>query len=207
MAHGFSKEKLKTVESQLSDASQEQDPTCNGMARHGCVFGRCTDDVQRLLEEFAAYTLAIAKAEVGGMQIRMLYNCVLVSHKFLGILWEPLCLGHAEAKTPQLGAKASRRTGRTELHNAVCSGDEDYVQQLLKNRASVDAMDGSGRTPLHLAASELSEPVKIIELLLEARARTEAEDLSGPEPSFTPLNLACDSKCKEAVAVLQSAAP
>ena len=39
-----------------------------------------------------------------------------------------------------------------------------------------------GRTPLHLAASELSEPVKIIELLLEARARTEAEDLSGLEP-------------------------
>ena len=34
--------------------------------------------------------------------------------------------------------------GRTELHNAVCSGDEDYVQQLLKNRASVDATDGSG---------------------------------------------------------------
>jgi hypothetical protein len=26
----------------------------------------------------------MAKAEVGGMQIRMLYKCVLVSHKFLG---------------------------------------------------------------------------------------------------------------------------
>ena len=26
----------------------------------------------------------------------------------------------------------------------MCSGDEDYVQQLLKNRASVDATDGSG---------------------------------------------------------------
>ena len=34
--------------------------------------------------------------------------------------------------------------GRTELHNAVCSGDKNYVQQLLKNRASVDATDGSG---------------------------------------------------------------
>jgi hypothetical protein len=31
MAHGSSKEKLETVESQLSDARQEQDPTCNGM--------------------------------------------------------------------------------------------------------------------------------------------------------------------------------
>ena len=41
MAHSFPKEKLKTVESQLSDASREQDPTCNGMARHGCVFGQC----------------------------------------------------------------------------------------------------------------------------------------------------------------------
>jgi hypothetical protein len=28
MAHGSSKEKLETVESQLSDARQEQDPTC-----------------------------------------------------------------------------------------------------------------------------------------------------------------------------------
>jgi hypothetical protein len=134
MAHGFSKEKLKTIESQISDASREQDPTCNGMARHGCVFGWCRpmilkgtgfdlkaisvpflsfsihvsvislpnlhcqpfhgkasnlytvlvyirhgvragwpsstshtapqEEVKRLLEEFAAYTLANAKAEV-----------------------------------------------------------------------------------------------------------------------------------------------
>ena len=48
------------------------------------TFHTAQDDVKRLLEEFAAYTLAIAKAEVGGMQIRMLYNCVLVNHKFLG---------------------------------------------------------------------------------------------------------------------------
>ena len=34
--------------------------------------------------------------------------------------------------------------GRSELHNAVCSGDKDFVQQLLKNRASVDAMDEGG---------------------------------------------------------------
>ena len=35
--------------------------------------------------------------------------------------------------------------GRTELLNAVCSDDKAYVQQLLKNRVAVDAMDGSGR--------------------------------------------------------------
>ena len=28
-----------------------------------------------------------------------------------GILWEPLCLGHAKAKTPRLRANLSRRTG------------------------------------------------------------------------------------------------
>ena len=28
-----------------------------------------------------------------------------------GILWEPLCLGHAKAKTPQRRAKSRRRTG------------------------------------------------------------------------------------------------
>ena len=36
------------------------------------------------------------------------------------------------------------RLGRTELHNAVCRGDETCVQQLLQNRAAVDAKDGSG---------------------------------------------------------------
>ncbi|CAL1136671.1 unnamed protein product [Cladocopium goreaui] len=94
------------------------------------------------------------------------------------------------------------RLGRTELHNAVCRGDETCVQQLLQNRAAVDAKDGSGRTPLHLASDAASEVgVKLIELLLEARATTDATDLSG----LTPLNLACDSKYTEAVAVLQSA--
>ena len=39
-----------------------------------------------------------------------------------------------------------------------------------------------GRTPLHLAASEVSGPTKIIKLLLEARAMTEAKDLGGREP-------------------------
>ena len=46
------------------------------------TFHTAQDEVKRLLEEFAAYTLANAKAEVGRMQIRMLYNCVLVKHKF-----------------------------------------------------------------------------------------------------------------------------
>ena len=39
-----------------------------------------------------------------------------------------------------------------------------------------------GRTPLHLAASEVSGPTKIIKLLLEAKAMTEAKDLGGREP-------------------------
>ena len=45
------------------------------------TFHTAQDEVKRLLEEFAAYTLANAKAEVGRMQIRMLYN-YLVKHKF-----------------------------------------------------------------------------------------------------------------------------
>eukprot|EP00435_Cladocopium_sp_Y103_P048907 s133_g14.t1 len=119
---------------------------------------------------------------------------------------------HGEAATAFSGSQDTtaegkavekkNRLGRTELHNAVCRGDEECVQQLLQNRASVDAKDGSGWTPLHLAASEVSGPAKIIELLLEAGAMTEAKDLSG----FTPLNLACSSKCDEAVAVLLRAA-
>ena len=35
---------------------------------------------------------------------------------------------------------------------------------------------------MHLAAGEVSGPAKIIELLLEARAMTEAKDLGGWEP-------------------------
>eukprot|EP00435_Cladocopium_sp_Y103_P015219 s5223_g3.t1 len=174
-------EKLKTVESQLSDASREQ------------------DEVKRLLEEFAAYTLANTKAEE-------LVRAVLDDLEAWMTLKERTEAARASSASEDTTAEGKavekkNRLGRTELHNAVCSGDKDYVQQLLENRASVDATDRSGRTPLHLAASEVSEPAKIIELLLEARARTEAEDLSG----FTPLNLACDTKCKEAVAVLQSA--
>lgn len=34
--------------------------------------------------------------------------------------------------------------GRAELHNAVCRGDATRVQQLLQNRAAVDAKDRSG---------------------------------------------------------------
>ncbi|CAL1127885.1 unnamed protein product [Cladocopium goreaui] len=63
-----------------------------------------------------------------------------------------------------------------------------------------EAKDLGGRTPLHLAASEVSGSAKIVELL-EARAMTEAKDLGG----FTPLNLACDLKYEEAVAVLRGA--
>ncbi|CAL1137290.1 unnamed protein product [Cladocopium goreaui] len=106
--------------------------------------------------------------------------------------------------------------GWTELHTAVCSGDKECVEQL-ENRMSVDAADGS-RTPLHLAASEVSEPAKTIDLLQPAAAAadirqcTKAPQQGGvraptsapPAVRFSPLNLACDSKCKEAVADLQS---
>ncbi|CAL1133823.1 unnamed protein product [Cladocopium goreaui] len=162
MAHSFPKEKLKTVESQLSDASREQ------------------DEVKRLLEEFAAYTLANAKAEE---LVRAVLDD-LEARRTLKDRPEAATASSESQDTTDEGKAVEKknRLGRTELHNAVCSGDKDYVQQLLKNRAFVDATDRSGRTPLHLAASELSEPVKIIELLLEARARTQAEDLSGPEP-------------------------
>eukprot|EP00435_Cladocopium_sp_Y103_P040422 s442_g11.t1 len=175
-------EKLKTVESQLSDASHEQ------------------EEVKKLLEDFAAYTLANVKA------FEVLVQAVLDDLEAWRTLKERMEAATASSGSQDNTAEGKavekkNRLGRTELHNAVCSGDKDYVQQLLENRASVDATDRSGRTPLHLAASEVSEPAKIIELLLEARARTDAEDLSG----FTPLNLACDSKCKEAVAVLQRA--
>ncbi|CAL1170341.1 unnamed protein product [Cladocopium goreaui] len=90
--------------------------------------------------------------------------------------------------------------GRTELQNAVLKGDENCVQQLLQNRASVDATDRSSRTALHLAANEVSGPSNIMRMLLEARASLMAKDVTG----LTPMTLACQSNCQEAVAVLQS---
>ena len=101
--------------------------------------------------------------------------------------------------------------GRTELQNAVLKGDENCVQQLLQNRASVDATDRSGpnlwsvpschvlamtamsgfwmlsgvcqgRTALHLAANEVSGPSNIMRMLLEARASPMAKDGTGLDP-------------------------
>ncbi|CAL1134924.1 unnamed protein product [Cladocopium goreaui] len=57
-----------------------------------------------------------------------------------------------------------------------------------------------GRTALHLAANEVSGPSNIMRMLLEARASLMAKDVTG----LTPMTLACQSNCQEAVAVLQS---
>ena len=38
----FSKDQLKTVERQLSDAGRTQDPAFKGIPQHGCIVGQCS---------------------------------------------------------------------------------------------------------------------------------------------------------------------
>ncbi|CAL1136673.1 unnamed protein product, partial [Cladocopium goreaui] len=203
-------EKLKAVERQFSDASSKQ------------------DKIKLLLEDFAAHTLANTKAEEHIRAVLDNLEAWRTSKERKEVARASFGT-RSQDMTSEEGKNVEKknRLGRTELHNAVCRGDETCVRQLLRNRAAVDAKDGSGRTPLHLASDAASEVgVKLIELLLEARATTDATDLSGLEPQplssselmnvcdvdvdclgflgLTPLNLACDSKYTEAVAVLQS---
>ncbi|XP_068728378.1 transient receptor potential cation channel subfamily A member 1-like [Montipora capricornis] len=70
-----------------------------------------------------------------------------------------------------------------KLHLACWYGDEDEVKKILsdeKQKADVDALDSSGRTPLHNAI--LGRHVKIIQLLLESGADTSLLDRSQDAP-------------------------
>ncbi|KAF3910609.1 Ankyrin-3 [Orbilia brochopaga] len=58
--------------------------------------------------------------------------------------------------------------GRTALHIAAYNGDAEIVEWLIENGASPGAKDGDGRTPLFDAIMSPTDPVRIIDLLLEA---------------------------------------
>lgn len=73
---------------------------------------------------------------------------------------------------------------RKSLHEAIQSSDLATLKRLLSNGANVNAVDGEGNTPLHVAATIGRRDAA--ELLIGAGASLEAKDNYG----FTPLHVA-----------------
>ncbi len=73
------------------------------------------------------------------------------------------------------------KTGRTPLHDAVCCGRKDLVNQLIEKGADIDAKDKDGATPLILAVT--SNNGEISNYLIERGANINAFDGAG----YTPL--------------------
>jgi ankyrin repeat protein len=89
--------------------------------------------------------------------------------------------------------------GRTLLHGAANRGTIKAVKWLLQNGANPNALDGGGRTPLHVCA-ERNTSASVLELLIEAGSEPNARDASGK----TPLDYARAKKRVKVVAYLES---
>jgi len=75
----------------------------------------------------------------------------IIGSAVLGILlWAPLlCVVSARAQTPPSHAELAAYAG---LHRAAARGDAADIRTLLAQGADPRAIDGAGRTPLHVAA-------------------------------------------------------
>ena len=89
--------------------------------------------------------------------------------------------------TVQAQFEARRRGGFTCFHQAVDQDDERMVALLLKKGASVNVVDGSSATPLHLAA--LHDFLGLCRLLVDSGANIHA----GNSQWETPLDLAASA--------------
>lgn len=75
----------------------------------------------------------------------------------------------------------------TSLHAAVAAKDADLVRSLLQGRASLEARDGSGETPL-MTAIRTGDPL-LVDLLLDAGSSLQVRDSSGFSPLFLAILL------------------
>jgi len=64
--------------------------------------------------------------------------------------------------------------GRSSLHLAAWTGQQDMVEQLLEKNQQIDERDLQGRTALHLAA--LAGKYSVVQILLERKAQTDVVD-------------------------------
>ncbi|MEZ5465266.1 MAG: ankyrin repeat domain-containing protein [Lysobacteraceae bacterium] len=86
------------------------------------------------------------------------------------------------------GVNASGRFGRTALHTAALSGNNEVVAALIEAGADVDVRDERGIAPLHEAARAGADAV--IERLIQAGADPAVVDEAG----CNALNIACRSR-------------
>jgi ankyrin repeat protein len=89
--------------------------------------------------------------------------------------------------------------GRTLLHGAANRGTLKAVKWLVEHGANPNALDGGGRTPLHVCA-ERNRSAATIKLLVAAGADLSARDASG----HTPLDYARKNKRVRVVEYLVS---
>lgn len=90
-------------------------------------------------------------------------------------------------------------SAKSALHLAVGSGEilrRDVIRMLVGAGADVNAVDGSGRTPLHVAAKRGAR--KRVRELVKSGADVGARDTMG----WTPLHWAADGGCLRVVKVL-----
>ena len=78
---------------------------------------------------------------------------------------------------------ASDHDGRTALHLACASGDDDLARWLIKRGADVTSTDARGDTPAHLAAHRAPDNVAIARRLTRAGASAHARNDAGETPS------------------------
>ena len=74
------------------------------------------------------------------------------------------------------------------IHDAAKAGDIETVKQHLVAGTEADVKDKEGWTPLHWAAS--NDHKEIVELLIAAGAKVNAEDTAGEYRGSTPLDWA-----------------
>ena len=88
--------------------------------------------------------------------------------------WLGLVLAFASPAAAQIPPTATEIAAYSGLHAAAAKGDTEEIGRLLKSGAQVDARDGSGRTPLHVAVHRQQGPAAII--LIKGGANPNALD-------------------------------